>query len=644
MMQILEIVLYSRRNQKRVIALKPGQVNIITGDSSTGKTALASIIEYCLGREQCMVAEGIRQHIAWFGLLLQLSHEQIFVARETPPAGKRTTNHVYIEQGDRIQSPENAPERPNTTADALVETLTNSLGIIYDHISSPEQAQQQSYTVNCKHSLFYCFQGQDEIANKALLFHRQNDDYMSQTIKDTLPYFLGAVQEKQVALERQLRLKRRELKQALRELQEEEALQGENVGRVQALVLEAVEAGFVSEESIPITQAEMIATLERVVDWLPQDEIFVNAERLSQLQEEVTRLQNEFNVVSTRLHDANHFVREAEGFLAELRQQEVRLQTINLFKTMDQQTEHCPVCNQFIPTPLPRASAITHSIEQVQKNMQMTRREQPQMRTYIDQLEQERSNLRQQIRATNGIIRTLLQEDDAARRIRDVNAHRGRVIGRISLWLESQNREETTQRIKERIQQIEQEVALLEQQLHSEAKEEYLDSTWSRLSILMSQWAQQLALEYSGNPVRFTIRRLTVLVDTNRGPVPISLIGSAQNWLGYHLVTLLAFHTYFRQMQRPVPCFLLLDQPSQVYYPADQDVSIDDSLDRFADSDRQALRRIFSFMFEVVKMLAPDFQIILTEHADLIADKQYQDAIVEKWRKGKALIPQEWLL
>jgi hypothetical protein len=87
---------------------------------------------------------------------------------------------------------------------------------------------------------------------------------------------------------------------------------------------------------------------------------------------------------------------------------------------------------------------------------------------------------------------------------------------------------------------------------------------------------------------------------------------------------------------------LFLDQPSQVYYPPDQEVSADDFLESLSDTDRQALRRIFKLVFDTVESLIPDFQVIVTEHADLKDDERFQSSIVERWRQGAALIPQEW--
>ncbi|MFF1681539.1 DUF3732 domain-containing protein [Streptomyces sp. NPDC058256] len=44
-------------------------------------------------------------------------------------------------------------------------------------------------------------------------------------------------------------------------------------------------------------------------------------------------------------------------------------------------------------------------------------------------------------------------------------------------------------------------------------------------------------------------------------------MGSAKNWIGYHLVAHLALHTYFLRERRPVPRFLMLDQPTQAFFP-----------------------------------------------------------------------------
>ena len=151
--------------------------------------------------------------------------------------------------------------------------------------------------------------------------------------------------------------------------------------------------------------------------------------------------------------------------------------------------------------------------------------------------------------------------------------------------------------------------------------------------------------------LQFEFQRLACAVRSSRHdsrnrygvrPRPLSRIGSGENWLGYHLATHFALHRHFRHDRRPVPAFLFLDQPTQVYFPADQDPDTRD-VDNLRDEDRQKVARMFRLMFRVVEELAPDFQLIVTDHADLRDDATFQSAVVEKWfEPGKALIPEDW--
>ncbi|MDF2524856.1 MAG: hypothetical protein K0R31_2497, partial [Clostridiales bacterium] len=200
-MQILEIVLYSHKGQKRVVNFKPGKVNIITGSSGTGKSALIEIVEYCLGRGKCLVPEGIiRDTVSWYGVRLKFESDEVFIGRANPTKSALSTNASYLEIGSVVSSPENTPVA-NTTNDAISDFLTQRIGISPNIHTPPIGQTRDALEANIKHALFYCFQQQDEIASKRYLFHRQSEDFMKQTIKDTLPYFLGAIQEDRLALE-----------------------------------------------------------------------------------------------------------------------------------------------------------------------------------------------------------------------------------------------------------------------------------------------------------------------------------------------------------------------------------------------------------------------------------------------------------
>jgi len=156
----------------------------------------------------------------------------------------------------------------------------------------------------------------------------------------------------------------------------------------------------------------------------------------------------------------------------------------------------------------------------------------------------------------------------------------------------------------------------------------------------MTTYSEALDLEHRGSHLRLDIRNLTVVADTLDGPVPLFRMGSGENWVGYHVIAHLGLHKWFRQKGRPVPGFLIFDQPSQAHYPPDQDA--EGSIDGLGDEDKTAVLDLFKLISEAAAELAPDLQIIVTDHADL-KPHWFQDAVTERWRKGQALIPSAWI-
>jgi hypothetical protein len=68
---------------------------VLTGASKTGKSAIIDIVDYCTGRSECNVADGvIRKHVGWYAILFQLREGQIFIARRNPELGEKTSPDI----------------------------------------------------------------------------------------------------------------------------------------------------------------------------------------------------------------------------------------------------------------------------------------------------------------------------------------------------------------------------------------------------------------------------------------------------------------------------------------------------------------------------------------------------------------------
>jgi hypothetical protein len=266
----------------------------------------------------------------------------------------------------------------------------------------------------------------------------------------------------------------------------------------------------------------------------------------------------------------------------------------------------------------------------------------PRLRETIAQLEAEAASVRTELNEKRRSLAEIAQQDELFAAQRELDARRAHVAGRISLYLETATPTEDG-RIPElvrRVDRTKQRVDDLEAKLAEYDTEERLQSILNLVGTRMSALARDLETEYSSFPYRLDLKRLTVSADTPNGPVSMDRMGSAENWLACHLVAHLALHQYMAEHGRPVPRFLFLDQPTQVYYPPEQDAG--GSIEGLRNEDQIAVRRIFEVLFGFAEALVPNFQIIITDHADL-KDERFQSAVVQRWRGDEKLIPQSWI-
>ena len=638
--QILEIAIYNRQGDRRSIRFRPGTVNIVTGVAKTGKSALIDIVDYCLGRSEYVVAHGvIRDTVIWYAILLQSANGRILIARPIPPERQKTGTDVFFTPTADDRMPDLADLRANSTVKALTTFLTETAGITPNEHVPPEGQSRNPIRASIDHTKFYLYQQQNRVSDKNLLFYRQEEPWAPQTIKDTMPYFLGAAGDDQ--LDKQLRLQRarRDLKLLERRLREEEAIRGRDNSKVLSLYAEAREAGILPGASQPADFETTVAELRRCLKWRPSAALAEPEGNLGRLTQQRDLLQEQLRQIKREIEAAEAFGQNQAGFSREVQEQVHRLTAIGLFGDRTVHAETCPLCNQTLATPVPTADQINSSLNHLEKQMKMVNRQRPRLDEYINQKEADATEFRRQIGETKAEIDAVVAQQEAVVSMRTEEAARARVIGRVSLFLESVLKFDDRSDLSNEVNRARYRVLELEEELSSEETSERLDAAFRIVGDQITRWARELNLEHSENPLEFDIKKLTILSYRDTGAIPLSEMGSGENCVGYHLTTLLALHKWFVEKKRPVPHFLMIDQPAQYYFPADVRKEADiESLD---DEDREAVRRMFQFVFKVVESLGGQFQVIIMEHADL-QDDWFQAAVVQRWHGDNKLIPKQW--
>ena len=316
--------------------------------------------------------------------------------------------------------------------------------------------------------------------------------------------------------------------------------------------------------------------------------------------------QQELEEIELNLSNAKAFMGETSGYHGEAQYQKKRLESIGLFEQLDFKPGECPLCGGKLPQPLPEIEMMKAAIVNLDKSIANVSREQPKLRSFIDSLEQERIQKQETIRGLESEIDGIYHQEDDAKKIRDLNTRRAKVIGRISLWLESVENDTESGKQEQEIQKIEARLKEIDSVLNRDALEERKQSALSRIQVDMTKWAKDLQLEHSDNPYRLDLNKVTVVVDKPERPVPLKQLGSGANWVGVHLITYFALQNFFIKAKRPVPNFLFLDQPSQVYFPSELDKR---------KTDWNEVNKMYHFIIDRVNNARGNLQVIVVDHA-----------------------------
>ena len=643
-LQIRSISIYSRNGERRDVNFRLAALNIVTGASKTGKSALLDIVDYCWGRAECTVPEGeIRKSVSWFAVCFDNNDEGILIARKNPGPAGRASDEIYFARGIDELPADASGFQKNITSDSLKTQLSATLGIS-ENIHVPEEgATRQPLEASSRHAVLFCLQAQDEIANRRLLFHRQGEQFVPQAIRDALPYILGAVDEDHFFVLKRYQDARVRLRRLERKYAEARAITRDASNAARGLLGEARRAGLIPPDAQPEDASGVLVLLREAT--VPQPMTFSIMDDpeadLTALDEHRRSLLRQLQELREEIADVGRLSREASEFEIEAREQEARLASIGLIADTDEDAaETCPLCESHLTVSLPAVVEVRASLANVQTQLRSVRRDAPRLQERLAGLESRRADLNEQLRDVQTDIAKRIQDNERLRLEQHQFAEQARVAGRIAYYLENTAAVAEDSEMLHKLEQLRAEIRELETALDDEAARERLMTALNLVGRDLTDFAKQLGLEHGENPLRIDLKRLTVVADTDDGPLSLAQMGSGENWVGYHVAAHLSLHKLFYRRGRPVPSLLMLDQPSQAHYPPERDEG--GRIDELPDEDQAAVRQLFTLLHDYCGELAPGMQIIVADHVELL-DDWFRDSIAERWRDGIALVPQSWL-
>lgn len=264
--QIRGIILWPRNKKfkPRTIRFELGKVNIISGASRTGKSAVIPIIDYCLGSNSCSIpVNTIRRYCEWFGIVVATEQGEKLLARKEP-GNQRSTTEMYVLEAENISSIPSRLEK-NTSVIAVKRMLNDLANLSNLDFSGGDENSGFDGRPAFRDLAAFTFQPQNVVANPDVLFFKTNTYEHREKLRKIFPYVLGAVTSELMAKQFELNRTRLLLRRKERELKDAQAISAQWLADLKSKYSEAQELGLVPKPQEQLSREQMIGHLEDVI-------------------------------------------------------------------------------------------------------------------------------------------------------------------------------------------------------------------------------------------------------------------------------------------------------------------------------------------------------------------------------------------
>lgn len=654
--QIRGIVLWPRNGdfEPRTVKFELGKVNVISGASRTGKSAVIPIIDYCLGSSTCSIpVNTIRKYCEWFGIVVATSQGEKLLARKEPGA-QRSTDEMFLLEAERISK---IPSRltKNTNATAVKRLLDDLANLSNLDFSGGEDASGFDGRPAFRDLAAFTFQPQNVVANPDVLFFKTNTYEHREKLRKIFPYVLGAVTPALMAKQFELNRTRQLLRRKEKELKDVQNVSAQWLADLRSKFSEAQELGLIPRLKDDLSRDQMIELLEEVITRTDVT-LAVSTTTISEALSELNDLESEERKVSRELTTLRHRLEEMNRMRVGVQQYETalgvqrgRLQLSSWLVSHASDESDCPMCGSHTDSAIRKLRVLAQRLEEVETAAGADKHKEvpAAFDRELQRVTVAAGEATERLRSVQIRKRALTSRSKEANEQQFSAKRTERFIGNLESSLELHRKLGSDSELVEEVRTLKETALKLEGELRGEDVEARKRRALRRINTNAGKLLPHLDIENPNDPISLETSDLTIKVLGSERDDYLSEIGSGSNWLSYHLAVLLSLHQfYLSQRNSPVPGFLVLDQPSQVYFPkhvvAKNDEVEDDP--KVRDEDVDAVRKAFEVMGSVVQGEKGKLQLIVLDHASSEVWGGIEGVVgLPEWRAGTKLVPMEWL-
>jgi hypothetical protein len=656
------------QNKIHKVSLKPG-LNVITGKSSTGKSAVLEIFDYCMGSSEDTIPVGIITECAeTFFIALQFPRYAVIAARK-----KKSDRCFLIDvpgvDHDHLSAMIEDPaalfnSQQSIPLSAFKKSLGRHFGVTMGNVDEDPfklaSGRNKSPTPTVRSFSSFMLQHQNLIANKHAIFYRFDEkEKRDQAIKH-FKILMGLVNETYFDLHKEFEQAKFELGKVERQIPQQAQRKTMLTERYNRYLEE-----YLSLSGHPLVEGLGEAIYANPVMWL---------QRISKSTVSVNALSDQTETQRDKLE------KERAAVLGEKRKVQGQLRLINDSRASAMQftqnmskthlpgsatlsLSHCPMCKAESSIPVEEANKLTDAITWLNDELAFSTYARESFEGESRKLKGELTALDESLARIQASIQPFDEEVHRLQTGGSINEQAIKAKLRLELAIQEQLDRPVTD-LDEQETKWRTEVRRLSGLLATFNAERSLHELSLSINARMCEYGDLFDFEetYKPSALRFDTETFDLWYEQDtQNRIYLRAMGSGANWLYSHLALFMALHHQFAAHSKKgckIPPILFLDQPTQVYFPAalddadefrPKDLAKQSRRENILDDDMRAVTNMFTQLAKFCEQTGEETgvipQVIVSDHADnliLEGGYQFQDYVRATWRsRGEGLITQD---
>lgn len=590
------------------------KVNVITGDSSTGKSSVLKIIDYCLLSERsAIVKDVINENVKWYGLVFYIEDKPYTIIRPSQTVENSEMKAIFRE-GVYL------PEQPEAGINDIRPKVLVKMNELFN---IPAKLKLESkINLTYRHNLMFNYLTEDIIATENtyqdLRFFRKNE--YAKILDDLFKLAIGVNELRRQELESELQAAiKEETKQKNAQIREIE--NQEKYKKIKQEIADELEELGLGEATLfgddPIAWAGNIKTIIGNCNLQFKNE---------QANQQRRQIEIELADVREKLGYFESLEKEYDTYQKRLKRQNESLMSLDFIKKHLSELMTYQETGRLIRELTEAWQAIKDSYT-------------PDVKLPEDFEE-----------SKNKLLSRRSELIDNWKKLNPYQIEQKDIIWvRRAILLAERMEKELAKVPKQAILdelliKCNETVSSLEEKLNKlKAKNDNAIGNLNEAISKYFRYQNGISEAYREYKPVYSVEENMLMLEGEEGEYPESNVGSKSNYMFLHLCYFFGLHDLLLSNQnKNIPQFLFIDQPSIPYYADKSEQRVDDNNQITTNDDREKLKEAFrltdKFMREMTKR--GHFQIIMIEHAEEEYWNNLETFVTRyKFRNGEGLIP-----